>query len=107
MKVNHHMFPIRSRFKAPCTKVIRTHRDGFLVGKTIQIHLSRQGFNRRIIATIDKAEPTHFRTEIKYEETWLSARLRAAALALYQEGLFGKFELAHEEGLHTIRYLGS
>jgi hypothetical protein len=103
LKTTTFPFPIRSKFLDTFTRAIRAHRGELLVGKEVPIPLSPGGYERHVVATIDGADPRHFRIDFEFEERRLSARLRAAALALYHEGLFGRFELAHKDGLLTIR----
>jgi hypothetical protein len=105
MKTTEFPFPIRSQFLDPCTDSIRAGRSELLAGKTVRIQLSRKGYARQVNATIEPTNAKCFRIDREYEEGRLSARIRAAALALFNEQLFGRFELIHEDGLLSIRLI--
>jgi hypothetical protein len=83
--------------------MIRERREELLSGKTITVKLSPKGFNRRAVATIEQINSQSFWINEKSDPTWFSARIRAAACALFRQGYFGRFEIAHNTGVLTIR----
>ena len=103
MKVTELRYPSRSSFFAPCQRAIDTSRRDLLEGKIIKIRLSPQGYNRRAIATIEHDSPNYFWIDKK--STRFSARIRAAAYVLYENELYGEFEISHKTGVLTIQYL--
>jgi hypothetical protein len=106
-------YPIRSRFLQPCEAAIVRHRDALFQGDTITVRLSPQGYNRRVLARIIPDNPQFFWSDPKSayprctDPSRFGVRLRAAALALYKQRCFGTYEIAHETGVLTIKYLSS
>jgi len=103
----------RSSFLEPCEAAIVRHRDVLFQGDTITVHLSPKGYNRRARASIIPDNPQFFWVDLESarprfkDPSRFGARLRAAALALYRQRCFGTYEIAHETGVLTIRYLSS
>jgi len=103
IKVTRLSFPVRSSFLIPCRDVLKANRADLDTGKPVQVKLSRQGYNRQAIATIEADQSKYFWINKESEPTRFSARLRAAALALHESGCFGRYEMSHNKGLLTIR----
>src|SRR3990172_3556485 len=79
MKVTELKYPVRSRFIEPCNRVIQSSKDDWLAGRTIEIQLPPQSYNRRAIATINRNDPHFFWIDKKSDPTRFSSRIHAAA----------------------------
>jgi hypothetical protein len=105
MKLN---YPGRSKFLGPCENAIRKNIEGLLSGKVLTVHLSEQGYDRDTHITVSKSDSKFFQTDWKGSDpTRFSARIRAAALALYNQGCYGTFRVTHFKGLLTIQKTSS
>ncbi|MCJ7735946.1 MAG: hypothetical protein MUQ10_01355 [Anaerolineae bacterium] len=104
-KVTELRFPQHSSFSQGFDEAIAAHSGPLLSGRIVTTNLSPGGYNRRAIATIEANNPSSFWVDKRCEETWFSARLRAAAKSLHEQRYFGLFELAHKDGVATIRRL--
>jgi hypothetical protein len=79
-----------------------------LNGDTISVQLSKQGYNRNVQITVSPTDPKYFYSDWKgADPTRFSARLRAAALALYNQGCFDTFRVIHQDGLLTIELVST
>ena len=103
MKVTRLKYPVRSMFIGPCMEAIIQNKDGFLAGNTITVHLSPEGYNRKVIATIEPNDPYRLWVDWDGPADRCGARIRAAAKALFELKLFGEFEIIHETGILTMR----
>lgn len=104
-------YPINSSFLVPCNTAIDQYREALLEGATITVQLSPQGYNRRARVSVIPDSPQFFWADPESARPRFTrpdrfgARLRAAALALFRQGYFGTYEIAHETGTLTIRHL--
>ncbi len=97
-------YPSRSSFLKPCEEEIRQNKSKLLNGEIISIHLSEQGYNRDCQITISSADSKHFTTDwTGTDTTRFSARIKATALALYNEKCFDSYKVSHQSGLLTIQ----
>lgn len=103
VKVTELRYPSRSHFLPECARVVMERRDELLAGKVITVRLSPQGYNRQTVALIERDSPRSFWIDKKSDPTRFSARIRAAAYALFRQGYFGCFEIIHDTGMLTIR----
>ena len=101
-------YPSRSKFLAPCENAICANGKALLIGQVLSVHISKKGYDRDVQITISPNDSKHFRTNwIASDPTRFSARIRAAALALYNQGCFGTFRINHQTGLLTIQKVNS
>ena len=105
LKVTELRFPEHSSFSQAFDKAIAEHSEQLLSGRVVTINLPSGGYTRRAIATIEAHNPASFWIDKRCDPTRFSARIRAAAKSLHEQRYFGLFELAHEDGVATIRRL--
>lgn len=73
-------------------------------GHTVRIESIEGGYSGRIWVAIDPGNRSSFSTSWRSSDpTRFPARIKAAATALLNEGFRGEFEIAHEDGMLTIR----
>ena len=105
MRIN---YPTRSSFLEGCEEVICLERQSLLQGKTICVEFSSQGYNGTIRVSIEKESPSDFWADWEYSDTTrFPVRIRAAALALFQQGCFGEYIISHNTGTLTIQRIKS
>ena len=96
-------YPTRSRFLAPCEDAIRSNMNELLIGEPISVYLSTQRYNREVQITISQDDQQHFQSDwVGTDPTRFSARIRAAAWALFNQGCYGTFRAIHQDGLLKI-----
>ncbi|MGC9394150.1 MAG: hypothetical protein ACP5J4_04790, partial [Anaerolineae bacterium] len=67
-----------------------------------------QGYNGKIRVLIEKEFSSNFWADWEYPDpTRFPVRIRAAALALFQQGCFGEYIISHETGTLTIQRIKS
>ncbi|MFT5725935.1 MAG: hypothetical protein ACI8PB_000051 [Desulforhopalus sp.] len=101
-------YPIRSKFLVLCEDAVHREKVKVLNGEPLSIHLPRKGYNRSVQITISSSDNKHFHSDWNgADPTRFSARIRGAALALFNQGCFGTFQVAHHTGLLTIQKTSS
>jgi hypothetical protein len=103
IKVTRLKYPTHSTFLDPCKEVIRKYKDNLLAGNIITVHLSPEGYNRQVIATIEADDYYNFWVDWDGPADRCGARIRAAAKALFELKFFGEFEIIHKTGILTMR----
>jgi len=97
-------YPTRSRFLGTCENAIRAQRAELESGGTVHAGLSEGGYDGQVVVTIDPDERTAFQADWNAADpTRFPARIRAAAAALRDSRLGGRFEVSHSGGSLTIR----
>ena len=94
----------RSQFIAPCELSIRKNRDRLDKGAAIRVALlPAVGYRDQVVVTISAGESAEFDAEWQgADATRFPARIKAAATALRNCGLEGKFVIGHGAGNLSI-----
>ena len=93
----------RSRFIAPVLAALRDHGAGHW---TVQLSEALDGYGGCVEVTLPGDSPRTFGTDwAGADPTRFPARLRAAATALRDAGLSGRFRLTHRAGTLTLEHL--
>lgn len=92
----------KSSFRMPIEAAIRAS-DRLAQG--IEVPLGPGGLDRDgVLIEIDPADAATFGTDWDgTDPSWFSARLRAAATVLRDQGLFGRYRASHLGGILTLR----
>lgn len=99
-------YPVRSKFLAPCLKVLKEDRNKMLIGGWVSIQLSSRsdGYPGTIQVCIDESNSDDFDTDwTGKDSTRFPVRIRATALALYQCGIFGAYQISHRKGVIEVK----
>ena len=96
-------FASRSKFMAPCERSIRKNRDRLAEGAAVRVALPSSGYRDQVVVTITAGEPDEFEADWQgADPTRFPARIKAAAAALRNCGLYGKFVIGHGGGTLSI-----
>lgn len=98
-------YPARSKFLEPILDALQADREALESGRAVRIDLEEGGYGGEVDVVIDKNNSGGFEADWKGEPSRFPQRLKAAAWALFREGLEGAFRLAHEGGILTVRQL--
>ena len=91
----------RSSFAQRIEDAIRESGD---VSRAVQVELEPGGYNRDTQIEIGADDPHYFRTEWSgKDQSRFSARLRAAATALRDRRLYGRYHASHKDGTLVLR----
>lgn len=102
MQIN---YPRNSKFLNKIEDAITKNKDKLLSGRIITVEFSKQGYNGDIKVIIIKNNSKQFNTNwYSNDPTRFPARIKAAALALYNQGFYGNFTISHHSGLLTLFY---
>jgi hypothetical protein len=101
MKINYAM---RSRFMDKCHEAIEANRSELDNGGTVTVIFEKGGYDNHTIISIDKHTSNQFQTDLELNDsTRFPARIKAAATALRDCECYGRFEIAHKNGVLSIR----
>ncbi len=96
----------RSRFLPKCEESIRNGREDLRDGVPMCLKFEPGGYSGRVLVNIDAVNHNEFGTDWEEEDpTRFPARIKAAATALYNCSCFGRYEIAHKDGVLTIRQI--
>ena len=95
-------FVMRSEFLLPIAEALKTQHAK--LKRTIPMHvkLKSGGYNAAVYVQIDLSNRSAFRAEWEGELTRFPVRVRAAATALRDAGVAGRFQVIHEDGALVI-----
>ena len=100
------LYPTRSKLLSNCEQLINQQKDILLQGFPVHIQLSSQGYNAKIKVRIDQSKHKSFDTDWESDDpTRFPVRIKAAAFALYQQGVCGSFLITHSSGTLTIQQI--
>ncbi|WP_136799681.1 HNH endonuclease signature motif containing protein [Desulfosediminicola ganghwensis] len=99
-------YPHHSKFLKSCEAVIKNEKESLSEGQLISIYLPKGGYPRKAEIIISPTDTKFFSTDwISSHPSRFSSRIRAAALALHNQGCFGRFQVSHYDGLLRIKSL--
>jgi hypothetical protein len=92
----------KSSFRAPIEAAIR---ESGRLARPIEVNLGPRGLERNdVLIVIDPGDSATFGTDWEgTDPSWFSARLRAAATVLRDQGLPGRYRASHCDGVLTLR----
>jgi hypothetical protein len=97
-------YNVRSEFAKGIGQTIHQNQDGLLEGSPITLILSSRGYKGDIhIAISANDRDTFFADWEQSDPSRFPARIKAAASALRELGIFGQFKISHDTGTLTIR----
>jgi len=97
-------FPIRGQFVDEIEKAISNNKANLATGLPIKVKLKPGGFDDTVRIQISHKPPDAFWADWNPENaSWFPARIRNAAWALKRQGVFGEFEISHNNGNLAIK----
>lgn len=93
----------RSAFLAACEAAIRNSRERLDAGDSVEVVFEDGGYSGRIPVEICDDNSTFGADWESTDVTRFPARIRAAATALHNCGLRGRYVIEHQGGRLTIR----
>jgi hypothetical protein len=99
-------FPSRSEFLEALRLGIKEQRPRLDLGHLIEIHLDPGGYKGRWFVIVREEEEEEFEVVGSMRDpTRFPQRIKVAALALLQEGAYGRFDIMHdrESGIVSIK----
>jgi len=97
-------YPNRSKFLKPCEEAIRQNKKSLFAGTPISVEFSPQGYDGEIQVKIEKTNQASFLANWDGNDpTRFPVRIKAAAYALFQMGIYGDFIITHKTGSLTIK----
>lgn len=96
-------FVVRSEFLMSIVKALEEQRANFNRSTPVQVILKPGGYVGSIYVRIDLGNRTEFSAEWERDDpTRFPVRIRAAATALRDAGLAGRFHITHQDGALSI-----
>lgn len=96
----------RSGFVEPITAALEKQQWRLDEHRAVVVRLSEEGYDGAVIVEVDRDDDDSFGSDWEgSDETRFPARIRAAATALRDLRLYGKFDIVHEQGVLVITRL--
>jgi len=97
-------FPIRGQFVDEIEKAISNNKANLATGLPIKVKLNPGGFDATVRVKISQEHPHEFWADWNQKNaSWFPARIKNAAWALQRQGVFGEFEITHNNGNLAIK----
>jgi hypothetical protein len=93
------------QFLEPCRHAIEAQRGALVAGNLIRIELKPGGYPGHVTVLLNAGNRSEFGVGWRSDPTRFPQRIRAAATALRDCSEYGRFEIAHTNGLIEIRRL--